>query len=48
MGLLLGLPEYKIDRLRKIQNHAVHFVYTKTPGNLHITPVLKYLHWLPI
>ena len=21
---------------------------TKTPGHMHITPVLKHLHWLPI
>ena len=46
-SLLFGLPEYQINRLQKIQNHAARLV-TKTPGNMHITPVLKHLHWLPI
>ena len=46
-SLLFGLPEYQINRLQKIQNHAARLV-TKTPGNMHIIPVLKHLHWLPI
>ena len=46
-SLLFGLPEYQINRLQKIQNHAARLV-TKTPGTMHITPVLKHLHWFPI
>ena len=46
-SLLFGLPEYQITRLQKIQNHAARLV-TKTPCNMHITPALKHLHWLPI
>ena len=46
-SLLFGLSQYQVNRLQKIQNHAARLV-TKTPGNMHITPVLKHLHWLPI
>ena len=46
-SLLFGLPEYQINRLQKIQIHRVRLI-TKTPVNMHITPVVKHLHWLPI
>ena len=44
---MFGLHEYQVNRLQKIQNHAARLV-TKTPGNMHLTLVLKHLHWLPI
>ena len=46
-SLLFGLLEYQINRLQKIQNHATRLV-TKTPGHMHITVVVKHLHWLLI
>ncbi len=46
-ALLYGLPDIQIDRLQKIQNHAARLV-TGTRWDMHITPVLKALHWLPV
>ena len=46
-SLFYGLPKYSINRLQKMQNSADRIV-TPTSCSLHITPVLKSLHWLPV
>ena len=45
--LLYGLPRCKIEKLKKIQNTAAR-ILTGAKRDIHITPVLKHLHWLPI
>ena len=42
-----GLPKHLINRLQKIQNSVARIV-TRTSRSSHITPVLKFLHWLPV
>ena len=44
---LRGLPDTHIGRLQKTQNSAARFV-TRSRSFVHITPVLKELHWLPV
>ena len=46
-SLYIGLPEFEINRLQKLQNQAARLV-TSTRRRDHITPVLKSLHWLPV
>ena len=46
-SLLIGLPQYKLQKLQKVFNTAARIV-TRTRPDAHITPVLKSLHWLPI
>ena len=46
-GLLTGLPKKRIKHRQLIQNAAAR-VLTRTKRSEHITPVLKYLHWLPV
>ena len=46
-SLLYGLPQYLIDKLQSVQNAAARLI-SKTQSQSHITPILKYLHWLPI
>lgn len=46
-SLLLGLPDYQIKKLQKIQNIAARIV-TRTVKYEHITPILIQLHWLPV
>ena len=46
-SLFYGLPNYSIHRLQKVQNTAARIV-TRSVRSLHITPVLKSLHWLPV
>lgn len=46
-SLLAGLPQYQIQRLQKVLNAAARLTCL-TPRIAHITPVLIYLHWLPI
>ena len=46
-ALLFGLPKYQFDRLQKVQNNAVRVTFQIAKFD-HITPVLFYLHWLPV
>ena len=46
-SLLIGLPQYELQKLQKVFNTAARIV-TRTRPDAHITPVLKSLHWLPI
>jgi hypothetical protein len=46
-ALLYNLPAYQLQKLQRIQNIAARVV-TLTPIRMHITPVLKSLHWLPV
>ena len=46
-SLLIGLPQYELQKLQKVFNTAARIV-TRTRPDAHITPVLKPLHWLPI
>jgi hypothetical protein len=46
-SLFLNLPANQLDRLQLVLNSAAHAV-TSTPKCHHITPILKYLHWLKI
>ena len=45
--LLIGLPNYQIDRLQSVLNTAARII-TFTCKYDHITPVLVGLHWLPV
>ena len=49
-GLYFGLPSYLINRLQKIQNSCVRFLFG--PSRLkkwdHVTPYLKEAHFLPV
>ena len=46
-SLLHGLPQIKIDRLQRVQNPAAQLV-TGVRGRVHMKPVHRQLHWLPI
>jgi hypothetical protein len=46
-SLLYGLPNVLVKKLQHVQNTAARVV-TLTRRREHITPVLKYLHWLPV
>ena len=46
-SLLLGSPEYIIQKLQRVQNCAARLVAGQ-PRAAHIRPVLKELHWLPV
>ena len=46
-SLLYGLPKYSLHRLQKVQNSVARIV-TRTTRSSHITPLLKFLHWLPV
>ena len=45
--LLCGITDELLCRLQKVQNNAARVVSGSKKYD-HITPVLKYLHWLPI
>ena len=48
-SLLAGLPNYLIKRLQVIQNSAARLVTgINLRMSIHITPVLRQLHWLPL
>ena len=46
-GLLGGLAAKDVDRLQRLQNRAARLV-TRSKAAMHITPIRKDLHWLPI
>ena len=46
-SLLYGLPKFLMDRLQNVQNSAARLVTRKTKFQ-HITPILKWLHCLPV
>ena len=46
-SLFYGLPNYFIHRLQKVQNTAACIVNCSVRSS-HITPVLKFLHRLPV
>ena len=46
-GLLGGLTAKDVDRLQRLQNRAARLV-SHSKAALHITPIPKDLHWLPI
>ena len=46
-SVLLGLPDNLLCKLQSVLNAAARLV-TGTRKFDHITPILKYLHWLPI
>jgi hypothetical protein len=46
-ALLYNLPDFQIQKLQKIQNHAARIV-KKSKKHDHITPLLFDLHWLPV
>ena len=46
-SLLAGLPESRLDRLRRVQNNAARLVLGRR-GRDHTKPLLRSLHWLPV
>ena len=46
-SLMYGLPAYQIVKLQRVQNSAARLVYM-VPKFVHISPLLKELHWLPV
>ena len=46
-SLLAGLPDNKLNKLQRIQNHAARIVLRK-PMHVSATSMLKALHWLPV
>ena len=46
-SLLAGLPDNKLNKLQRIENHAARIVLRK-PMHASATPMLKTLHWLPV
>ena len=49
-GLLFGLPDYIVNKLQKVQNSCVRFLFNRKPyGNWgSVTHLLKQAHFLPI
>ena len=46
-SLLAGLPDNKLNKLQRIQNHAARIVLLK-PRHVSVTSLLRTLHWLPV
>ena len=46
-SLLAGLPLSLISKLQRVQNCAAHLV-VRASSNVHTTPILAQLHWLPL
>ena len=46
-SLLVGSPKYLTQKLQRIQSCAARLV-SKQPRAMHVSPVLKELHWLPL
>ena len=46
-SLLAGLPQSLVGKLQRVQNSAALLVVRALP-HVHITPILRHLHWLPV
>ena len=46
-SLLAGLPQSLVGKLQRVRNCAVCLV-VRAPSHLHVTSVLRHLHWLPV
>ena len=46
-SLLLGLPDYQISKLQRVQNACARLV-CDSPRYSHCSPLLRDLHWLPV
>ena len=46
-SLLAGLPQCWVGKLQKAHNSAACLVVRALP-HVHITPILRHLHWLPV
>ena len=46
-SLLAGLPDNKLNKLQRIQNHAARIVLRKS-RHVSATSLLRTLHWLPV
>ena len=46
-SLLAGLPDNKLNKLQRIQNHTARIVLRK-PRHVSATSLLRTLHWLPV
>ena len=46
-SLLVGLPQSLVGKLKRVQNSAARLVVRALP-HVHITPILRHLHWLPV
>ena len=46
-SLLAGLPDNKLNKLQRIQNHAARLVLRKS-RHASATALLRKLHWLPV
>ena len=46
-SLLAGVPDNKLNKLQRIQNHAARLVLRKS-RNASATALLRTLHWLPV
>ena len=46
-SLLAGCPKYLLSKLQKVQNNAARLIF-RTTRSAHVTPMLHFLHWLPI
>ena len=46
-SLYLGLPDYLIRKLQRVQNVSARFIFSKKKSE-RTSPLLKSLHWLPI
>ena len=46
-SLSAGLPQSLVGKLQRVQNCAARLV-AHVPPHIHITPVLRHLHWLPV
>lgn len=46
-SLLYNIPNYQIQKLQLLQNHAARII-TRQKKSCHITPFLMELHWLPV
>ena len=46
-SLLAGCPKYLLSNLQRVQNNAARLIF-RTTRSAHVTPMLHFLHWLPI